>query len=261
MANNFGPFTVEISEGIGHIVFDRPPVNAFALNTYAALGEIIDFVEKRDDIKVVVLSGSPSIRSWCGGADLNDFVGLDREGRHKRYAFINETIPRFAALNRPVIAAITGHTIGIGVMLAACCDLRIASDTALFSTPEIDYGLIAGSSRLLSQLGLPEARIREMAYTGNRYTATEMKDFGFLNDVVAGDTVVSVSLELASTIASKSLPALIARKQAFVQLEGLSWLDGYLLSQGLSGTLVELDDSRDGVLAFFEHRQATVTDR
>ena len=135
MATSFGPFTVEISDGIGHIVFDRPPVNAFALNTYAALGEIIDFVEQRDDIKVVVLSGSPSVRSWCGGADLNDFVGLDREGRHERYAFINETVPRFAALNRPVIAAITGHTIGIGVMLAACCDLRIASDTALFSTP------------------------------------------------------------------------------------------------------------------------------
>lgn len=260
MSSKFGPFTVESDGGIGHIVFERPPVNAFAIDTYAALGDIIGHIESSDEIRVVVLSGAPALRSWCGGADLNDFVGLDRAGRHERYAFINETIPRFAALNRPVIAAITGHAIGIGVMLAACCDLRVASDSALFSTPEIDYGLIAGSSRLLSHLGIPEARIREMAYTGKRYTATEMKDFGFLNEVVAADAVVSVSLELAATIAAKSLPALIARKQAFVQLEGLSWLDGYLLSQGLSGALVELDDSRDGVRAFFEHRQATITD-
>jgi enoyl-CoA hydratase/carnithine racemase len=261
MAKDFGPFTVEALDGIGHIVFGRPPVNAFALSTYAALGEIIEHIEERDDIKVVVLSGSPAVKTWCGGADLNDFVGLDKEGRHERYAFINTTIPRFAALNRPVIAAITGHAIGIGVMLAACCDLRIASHAAQFSTPEIDYGLIAGSSRLLNHLGLPEARIREMAYTGKRYSAAQMHAFGFLNEVVASDTVVSVALELASTIASKSLPALIARKQAFVGIEGLSWLKGYLLSQGLSGNLVELDDSRDGVRAFFEHRAAAVTDR
>ncbi|MCU1477810.1 MAG: enoyl-CoA hydratase/isomerase family protein [Subtercola sp.] len=260
MVQSFGPFTLSSAAGIGHVVFDRAPVNAFALSTYAALGELIDRVEQDDDVKVVVLSAPATMRSWCGGADLNDFVGMDRESRYERYAFINETIPRFAALQRPVIAAITGHAIGIGVMLAACCDLRIASESAFFSTPEIDYGLVAGSSRMLNHLGLSEARIREMAYTGRRYSAAQLQSFGFLNDVVAAEAVVPTALELAATIAAKSLPALRARKQAFVQQEGLSWLDGYLLAQGLTGTLVELNDSRDGVNAFFEHRQAAVTD-
>ena len=93
MTTTFSPFTLETRNGIGHIVFDRPPVNAFALNAYAALGEFIEIIENREDIKVFVLSGSPSVRSWCGGADLNDFVGLDREGRHERYSFINEIAP------------------------------------------------------------------------------------------------------------------------------------------------------------------------
>lgn len=260
MTHVFGPLTLNVDADIGHVIFDRAPVNAFALSTYAALGELVEHIEGRSDVKVVVLSASLTLRSWCGGADLNDFVGIDREGRHERYAFINEIIPRFAALERPVIAAITGHTIGIGVMLAACCDLRISADSAFFSTPEIDYGLIAGSSRMLSHLGLPEGRIREMTYTGRRYSAAEMKSFGFLNDVVERDSVVPVALELAATIASKSLPALRARKKAFVEHEGLSWVDGYVLAQSLTGTLVELNDSRDGVAAFFEHRPAAVTD-
>jgi enoyl-CoA hydratase/carnithine racemase len=255
-----GPFAVDVANGIAVVTFDRPPVNAFDLVTYAALQDVNDLVDGSDDVRVVVLTAAPTSRCWCGGADLRDFVGMDTARRKERYAFINATIPRFYNLPKPVVAAVTGPTIGIGVLLAAACDIRIAATTATFSCPEVDYGLIAGSSRLLNYLGVPEALVREMAYTGRKVSAERMLGAGFLNDVVPDDDVLATAMDTARLIAAKSLPVLRARKRAFVEHEELGWLDAYRLAQGLSGELVRLSDSQEGVQAFLEDRHASISD-
>ena len=69
---------------------------------------------------------------------MNDFVGINVAGRKQRYAFINAQLPRFHAMDRPVIAAINGAAIGIGMILAGLCDLRFAAEEACFACPEID---------------------------------------------------------------------------------------------------------------------------
>lgn len=241
------PFTVQVSDGIAVATVDRPPVNAFDVATYAALGHLVDQVEHRPDVSVLILTARMDARCWCGGADLRDFRGIDQAGRRDRYELVNAVIPRLHATRLPVIAAITGPAIGIGVLLAAVCDLRIAAEEADFACPEIDFGLIAGSSRLLNYLGVPEALIREMAYTGQRVPARRLLAAGFLNDVVARDQVLPRALELARPIAAKNRAVLQARKQAFVEHERLGWLDAYKLAQGLSGQLVALPDAREGV--------------
>lgn len=70
--------------------------------------------------------------------------------------------------------------IGVGVMLAGMCGLRMASDDARFACPEVDYGLIGGSAGLLASLGMPEAKVREIVYTRR-----ELEDAGFFNCVVS----------------------------------------------------------------------------
>ena len=250
------PLTLEVRDGVATITIDRPPVNAFNIDAYRALGDHVTALESRDDVNVVILAALPEARSWCGGADLNDFVGITAAQRRTRYEFINATIPRLQALELPVIAAITGHAIGIGVLLTAVSDLRIASEAATFSTPEINYGLVAGASRLLNYVGMPEALIRDMAYTGRRVSAGELVAAGFLNRAVPSDQVLAEAGELAATIASKSPLALRARKRAFVKHETLDWFSAYTLAQGLSSNLVELKESREGVNAFLEGRPA-----
>ena len=261
MTTAVGPFEIAVSEGVAVVTFDREPVNAFALSTYDALNELIDIVEGDDDIRVMILTAPETSRCWCGGADLRDFVGMDPVNRKARYAVINEIVPRFYAMSKPTIAAITGHVIGIGVMLAAACDLRVASEDAKFACPEIDFGLVAGSSKLLNYLGMPEALVREMAYTGARIDARRMLASGFLNDVVPLDDVLSTALALGKSIASKSMPALRARKHSFVSHESLAWLDAYKLAQGLSAELVALRDAQDGVEAFLAGRTAVISDK
>lgn len=255
------PLTLEITDRIATITIDRPPVNAFTIDAYRALGDHVTTIQERDDVSVVILAAADDSRCWCGGADLNDFVGMSADERQERYEFINGTIPRLLALDRPVIAAVTGHAIGIGVLLAAACDLRVASDSAWFSTPEIKYGLIAGSSRLLNYLGMPEALVREMAYTARRVPAEELRTAGFLNDVVPREDVLPTARALAAAIAAMDPAALRARKRAFVEHESLNWLSAYRFAQSLSKELVESPASREGVSAFFSQENGDRNDR
>lgn len=245
-----GSFSVEISEGVGTVTFQRPPVNAFRVSTYEELIALTESLETNTDVRAVVLAAGPASRCWCGGADVNDFSNMDGAGRDKRYEIVNAAIPRFASLEKPVVAAISGHTIGIGVMLAAVCDIRIAADTAEFATPEVNYGLIAGTSRLLNYLGVPEGLVRELAFTGRRATADEMKQAGFVTHVVAKNAVIERATSLARVIATKGAEILSTRKRIFVEHEMMSWFDAYQHAQRASSTLVGSEDARAGVDAF-----------
>jgi enoyl-CoA hydratase/carnithine racemase len=143
----YGALAIEVGpEGVAVGTFDRPPVNAVSVDVYEALAELVNDVTASDAVRVIVLTAPPASRAWCGGADLHDFVDMTPSRRADRYAFINATLPRLYDLDRPVIAAINGPAIGVGVILVALCDLRIASDDGVFACPEIDYGLIAGGA-------------------------------------------------------------------------------------------------------------------
>lgn len=255
MQKVIGSFDLKVGdEGVAVVVFSRPPVNAVSLSVYKDIGVLVETIEANASIRVVVLSAPLTARAWCGGADLKDFVGMDTARRKERYAFINDKVPGFFRMERPVIAAINGHAIGIGMILAALCDMRVASSEALFACPEIDYGLVAGGAGLMAMLKMPEAKVREMLFTGRKFTALELEPTGFFNYVVPRDQVLPKALELASLIARKSLPAIRARKLASVALEGRTWMEAYLDAQALSARLVAGEDSREGVRAFLEHR-------
>ncbi|SDR64132.1 enoyl-CoA hydratase [Rhizobiales bacterium GAS113] len=259
---SIGSFGVSVSEeGVATVVFSRPPVNAVSLSVYEDIGRLVDVIEADPAIRVVVLTAPPEARAWCGGADLNDFKGMDPERRKERYRFINAQVPRLYRLDRPVIAAINGAAIGIGMVLAGLCDMRVAARDARFGCPEIDYGLVGGGAGLFAMLKLPEAKIRELLFTGRKFTARELEPTGFFNYVVPRDQVLGKALEIAGMIAAKSLPAIRARKRASVALEGRGWMEAYLDAQALSAELVAGADSGEGVRAFLERRRPKFVDR
>ncbi|MFT3965822.1 MAG: enoyl-CoA hydratase/isomerase family protein [Sphingobium sp.] len=260
-ALRIGSFTLEVApNGVGVLRFDRPPVNAVSISVYEDIGRIVDHVEADDRVRAMVWTAAPGARAWCGGADLHDFDGIDVEGRKARYAFINAQLPRFYRLDRPVIAAISGAAVGIGMILAALCDMRVAARDARFSCPEIDYGLVAGGAGLFSHLNMPEAKIREMLFTGAKFTAAELEPTGFFNYVVPAEEVVPRALDIARRIASKSLPSIRARKVASGRLEGMSWSDAYLDAQSLTAILTEGRDGAEGVRAFLDGREPRYSD-
>jgi enoyl-CoA hydratase/carnithine racemase len=113
----------------------------------------------------------------------------------------------------------------------------------------------------MALLKMPEAKVREMLYTGRKFSAGELESTGFFNAVVEPEQVMPRALELAAQIASKSLPALRARKAACVALEGKGWMQAYLDAQAMSAQLVAKADSAEGVRAFLEGRQPQLQDR
>lgn len=261
MAQTIGSLQLEVSsDGVAIVTFCRPPVNAVSISVYEDLGNLVDRCESDDGIRAVVLTAAAGMRAWCGGADLNDFAGITPEGRKQRYEFINATLPRFYRLERPVIAAINGAAIGVGMILAALCDMRVAAEDAEFACPEIDYGLVAGGAALFALANMPEAKIREMLYTGARYTARELEPTGFFNYVVPAGEVLERAMTLARKIAAKSLPSIRARKIASANLEGRTWAEAYLDAQQLSAGLTAGRDGDEGVRAFLEGRKADYTD-
>ena len=262
MQHTFGSFTMTVDvDGVASVVFSRPPVNAVSISVYEDIGALCGAIEAEHDIRVVVLSAPDGAKAWCGGADLNDFVGMTSEKRKERYRFINEQIPRLGNLERPIIAAINGAAIGVGVILAGLCDLRIAAEDAVFACPEIDYGLVGGGSGLLASLSVPQAKIREMYFTGARFEARQLETTGFFNYVVPRADVQAKAMELARAIAGKSMPAIRARKVASIAEAGQDWMDTYLDCQSLSADLVAGVDSGEGVRAFLEGRKARFIDR
>jgi enoyl-CoA hydratase/carnithine racemase len=256
-----GAFTLDVAaNGVATVVFSRPPVNAVSLSVYEDIGQLVCTIHADPVIRVVVLTAPDEARAWCGGADLNDFVGMNPERRKERYRFINEQLPGFYHLDRPVIAAMNGHAVGIGMIWAGLCDMRVAAEDAALACPEIDYGLVCGGAGLFAALNLPEAKIREILYTGRKFTARELEPTGFFNYVVPKADVLPKALELADLIAAKSLPSVRARKIASNALEGRSWIQAYLDAQALSGELAAGRDGGEGVRAFLENRRPDLAD-
>jgi enoyl-CoA hydratase/carnithine racemase len=251
--HEFGAFTLEVREdGVAIATFSRPPVNAVSLSVYEDIGRFADHVADDDSIRVIVITAPDGARAWCGGADLHEFKGMTAERRKERYRFINEQLPRFHGIDRPMIAAIRSATVGVGVMLAGMCDLRVASENARFACPEVDYGLVGGSAGLFATLRMPEAKVREMLYTGRAFTARELESTGFFNYVVPHAAVLPIAIDLAQQIARKSMPTLRARKLASLTWEGSEWMDAYLEAQEISSALVENPESGAAVLAALE---------
>lgn len=244
----FGAFTLDCrADGVAVATFSRPPVNAFSIAEYRALGDLIAHVEGDAAIRVLVLNAPDDARAWCGGADLRDFEGITKAARAERYAFINSVLPRFHALDRPTIAAINKAAIGLGMVLASLCDFRVAAASAAFAVPEINFGLLSGGPGRFAALRLPESKLREMLYTGARFSAADLEPTGFFNYVVDESEVLPRALALAEQLAAKDPAAMRARKRDTLELEGTAWLAAYERSQRASGDLVENEASRSGV--------------
>ena len=107
-SRGFGALSLDVRpDGVGVVTFARPPVNAVSLSVYEDIGRLCDHVADSSAVRVLILTAPEDAKAWCGGADLNDFVGMDTAGRKERYAYINAQLPRLSALDCPVIQGST----------------------------------------------------------------------------------------------------------------------------------------------------------
>ena len=195
--------------GVGLVRMQRPEKhNAFnremAEHVHAAFGSL----EADADIHCVVLTGTG--RAFFAVDDMNEAVAeIDENGRNDGMA---AAIARVSRFTKPLIGCINGAAYGGGALLAATCDVRIASDAAAFRFPGAIYGLVVGGAQLPRIIG--PAYAKELLFTGRVVDATEALRIGLVNHVVPHDRVEAVAMEMAREIAANSPLALIATKEA-----------------------------------------------
>jgi enoyl-CoA hydratase/carnithine racemase len=192
---------VEFDEGICTITFCRPKKkNAFTVAMYAAIVAGFDEARARVDIRVILLRGSDGV--FTAGNDLADFMkapSMDPE-----QSPVIRLLHTLVACEKPVVAAVQGVAIGIGVTMLLHCDLVYAGEGARFVMPFVNLGLCpeAGSSFLLPRL-MGYQRAAELLLLGEPFSAALAHEYGLVNQVLADEAVVDRARQMARALAKK----------------------------------------------------------
>jgi enoyl-CoA hydratase len=243
---------LEVSEYIAVVRLDKPPVNALDRATRRRLIEIFDEVSERTDVRVAILTGTGKF--FCSGADLKDRPDAEKAGDfldHNRWT--RETGNAIRECAKPVIAAVNGPALGAGFGLMAACDIFLASEDATFAMPEINVGLAGGVSMLRTMFG--RSFTRRMFFTGMKVPAAELYRRGVLDEVVPGEQLMPLAMEIAQEIASKAPLAVAYAKQAANMMDLMPQRDGYRFEQNITMALARTEDAQEARKAFLEKRK------
>jgi 2-(1,2-epoxy-1,2-dihydrophenyl)acetyl-CoA isomerase len=251
--------TVRIHDGVGVIQLNRPEkMNAIGALTRKQLGDAIKQVERDDEVRVVVLTGSG--RAFCSGADVTEMAqdGGMRTPEDVGNALRNEYMPmlmRLRTMPKPVIAAMNGPAIGIGASYALACDIRIATPEAYILEAFINIGLApdGGVSWLLPRLAGTGVAY-EMFFTGKPLAAVDAHRLGVINRLVPADKLEAEVRELATQIASQPRQALAGAKRAVVHALESSYEEALEFESYLQEAQAASPEFREGVTAFLAKR-------
>lgn len=248
---------------IGRITLSRPDVgNAINIQVATELEEICRSVNQDQDIRAVVLT-SAGPKAFCLGEDLNQFSGTVLGNSQslsalKALSLHHNVAAMVASIECPVIAAINGDASGIGLALALACDLRIASDQALFSVPDVSRGYLmaSGITQWLPRI-VGRGKALELILTSRSVDADEALRIGLVHRLAAPARVLTESEQAAAHIASGAPLALRYVKEAINKGMDLSLAQGLRLECDLYMILQTTHDRVEGIRAFREKRQPT----
>lgn len=238
------------AEHLAEVVIDRPErMNEIDARTLEDLEAAADRLEADGETRTIMLSGAGG-DAFSVGADVTTAGAMGhREGtEHSRQG--QRTFGRFSRSDLSVVAAIDGHCLGGGLELAACADLRVASEGSEFDLPEHDLGLIpgwGGTQRLQRLVG--ESRARQIIFTSGPLPAERMAAFGFVNDVYPDEEFRESAIEFSADVAAG--PPIAQRYTKRAMRAGRRDVEAGLEVEAQAfGHLMDTEDLAAGVGAF-----------
>lgn len=262
----------EVADRVATITLNRPDkLNAWTATMEEEVRTCLDEAERDDKVGVIVLTGAG--RGFCAGADMSllssvatlGLPGGDREtvshlgsslqrggvrpDFRKKYSY-------FLGVEKPILAAINGPVVGLGLVIALYCDLRLASDAARFSTTFAQRGLIAeyGIAWMLPRIvGLPNAL--DLLFSARQINSAEALRMGLVNQVFAQenflDKVNEYAVDLASRVSPRSL-GVIKRQVYGAMFQTLA--ESFDLAVEEMVASLRSEDFKEGVAHFLEKR-------
>ena len=249
---------VNISDGIGHLVFNHPERrNALSVDMWQGIVQVMRDFERDDAVRVVVLRGAGDV-AFCAGADISQFEGnREQGGGVKAYSdIVRDAYQAVSGSSKPTIAQIHGFCMGGGMAVALCCDLRFAAEGSQFGIPAARLGI--GYSRenlapVVTELGPMAAK--NILFTGRRFSAEEAMEMGFLCDVLPPEELAAHVAGYAAQIAANAPLSLRATKLIVSELvKDPSLRDNQACDEAVAACAASADYV-EGYTAFLEKRR------
>ncbi|MBI2867830.1 MAG: enoyl-CoA hydratase/isomerase family protein [Chloroflexi bacterium] len=235
---HFPSVVYEKAEAIAHVTLNRPRmINAYNVQMRDDLYQSFQAARDDPDVRVVILKGAGE-RGFCAGADLNDFGTAPSRIIARRARWGRDLWGLILSMEKPVIAALHGWVLGSGIEMSLCCDVRIASEDAVFGLPEVSLGIMpaAGGSQTLSRtINLGSAL--EMLLLCNRIDAWEAHRLGLVSEVTPRERLLARAEERARHLLTLEPAALQMTKRAVAQGLDVPLVDGLLLERRLHTAL------------------------
>jgi len=246
---------VDIADRIATVTFSRPPVNAVDSVSAEEIANVFVALGDRKDVSAVIFTASGD-RAFMAGVDLNERLrGVEREnindildyGRPARRSFWSV---RDCPL--PVVCAVNGPAIGMGIAYVSVCDVIVAAENARFGTTEVKVGVLGAFSHLQRMVGPYKAR--KHFFSGELISAEEMYRLGAVDSVVPRESLLDRAREVASLFTARSPIALRLAKESVNRVEALPLKEAYRLEQDYTRRLGMFDDSEEAMRAYLEKR-------
>jgi len=204
---------LEVSDAVGTIRLDRPPMNALDSQVQEELRAAALEATERRDVRAVIVYGGEKV--FAAGADIKEMSAMAYTDIVDRAGALQSAFTSVARIPKPVIAAVTGYALGGGCELALCADFRVCAENAKLGQPEILLGIIpgAGGTQRLARLVGP-ARAKDLIFSGRFAGAAEALAIGLVDKVVPPGEVYPAAQEWAARFATGPAYALRAAKEA-----------------------------------------------
>ncbi|MFB9784748.1 MULTISPECIES: crotonase/enoyl-CoA hydratase family protein [Rhodococcus] len=265
---------MSIEDGIAVITLDRPDkLNAFTTTMENELIEAFDATDANDAVRAVILTGAG--RAFCAGADLSSGAetfsewsaesnGNDANGVDLRRDGGGRVVLRMFDSLKPIIAAINGPAVGVGITMTLAADFRLAADDARMGFVFNRRGLVpeSCSSWLLPKL-VPLQRALDWIYSGRIFTAAEAFSAGLVYRLHSREDLLGEATALAHSLTRDTAPVSVALSRQMVwRMLGVEhpMVAHRVESIGINARGAQAD-VREGIAAFLEKREAVFPDR
>jgi len=241
-------------DGVLVATLNRPDTrNAFSAAMGQALGNVYQMADTNDAVRVVVITGTPP--AFCAGADFSKGADVFEQTDITDFSS-NPVNPPAWKIRKPVIAAVNGHAIGIGLTLTLHCDLRFMARDAKYGIVQVRRGVMPDA---MSHWTLPRlvglAKASDILLTGRTFNGIEAHELGIASRVFANDEVLPQALEVAHDIAINTAPVSVAiSKRLLWESFSMTSDDMNQAESALHQHLMGKADAREGVTAFLERR-------
>lgn len=247
---------LEKEENLAILYINRPAaLNALNKDTLKEIRVALGIVAEDKSISGLIITGTGD-KAFVAGADIAYMQPLSATAARSFSDYGESTLRMIELMEKPVIAAINGFALGGGCELAMACDIRLASESALFGQPEVGLGVIpgfGGTQRLPRLIG--EGRAKELIFTGDTINSAEAYRLGLINHIYPPEELMNQARKLVRKIASKAPLAVGYAKYAIgrgIQVD----LDTSMgIESDMFGMCSATADQKEGMKAFLEKRK------